>query len=334
MIKDASNQVIMTSRIRLARNVCDSPFPNIMSYEVSEEFVNSVMGVFQKMKGYEIVDINKNSLIDNNLLIEKRLISPEFLKSDLRKIALINKDKTASVMVNEEDHIRIQAILRGRRIQEAYELAGSVDDLFDEHFNIGFSEHYGYLTSCPTNVGTGLRVSYMIHVPLLELTNQIENIKNAITKLGLTVRGIYGEGTESEGGLYQISNQVTLGQRESEIIKSVDDVIDQIIEKEVFLREKLKVEEHIKIKDEVCRAYGTLSNAQMMSVKEAMLLLSYLKIGIDLELIEKEKLDHIDVYDLMIKIQKNNILKQRGKKLKAMDIEIERAKLLREELNN
>ncbi|HAN10132.1 MAG TPA: protein arginine kinase [Clostridiales bacterium] len=323
--------IIVSSRIRLARNIAKHPFPNRLKNEEAEQIVKDIKKIFSEKK-YTYIDIKTNTRLDNLVLVENHIISTEMLKSELDRAVFLEKSTQASIMINEEDHVRIQSIVKGDNMEMAYKYASSVDDKLDKKLTYAFNKDYGYLTACPTNVGTAMRASFMIHLPMLEVTNQIKNAISFLGKLGIAVRGMYGEGTEAKGSLYQISNQITLGQSEVEIIERLDDVVAQIINQEIKIRNKLYSEQKIKLVDEIYRAYGILTNAKLMTIKEAMLLLSYVKLGIDMKLIDKLFVDRVDIFDLMIKIQKSNVEKQAEKKLQTTEKDEERAKIIQSKL--
>ena len=218
-----SDGIIISSRVRLARNLKKYNFHNKLSNADAERMINEVKDSITGSRtvfGEQFKYIAINSLNENEkfALVEKHVISPELMKSSKPCGVLVKDDETISIMLNEEDHIRIQAISAGDDLDTAFDLADKIDNLIEESVEYAFSEKYGYLTSCPTNVGTGLRASYMMHLPELERTGQIKNVMQAISKFGITVRGIYGEGSDAMGSIYQVSNQVTLGQSEADII--------------------------------------------------------------------------------------------------------------------
>jgi len=243
---------------------------------------------------------------------------------------ILSENESISIMVNEEDHIRIQCLFPGFQLQEAWQLASRIDDIFETHLDYAFDEKYGYLTSCPTNVGTGIRASVMMHLPALVLTQQINRILSAITQVGLAVRGIYGEGSEATGNLFQISNQITLGQSEDEIIDNLYGVAKQIIEHEKAARQKLLQESRIRIVDRVMRSYGILSNAAILDSKEAAQRLSDVRLGIDLGLISDVSGNVMN--ELMVMMQPGFLQQYSGEKLSADERDIRRAELIRERL--
>ena len=234
------SDTVISSRVRLARNLSEIPFPYLMSKEDSEEITKKVNKVLQENSPneFELVTMRDLSFLARKALVEKHLISPSLADND-NGAAIIRYDEVVSIMVNEEDHLRIQTLFSGQQLEKAWQLCNKIDDILEARLNYAFSEQMGYLTSCPTNVGTGIRVSVMVHLPALIMTGQLNRIFSTISQVGLTVRGLYGEGTQAIGNIYQISNQITLGQTESEIIENLNGVTKQIIEQERAVREVL-----------------------------------------------------------------------------------------------
>lgn len=277
----SNNGIIISSRVRLARNLKKYNFYNKLSAEDAEKMIeevkNSILGsrtVFGER--FKYIPINKLDENEKFSMVERHIISPELMRNNKPCGVLVKDDETISIMLNEEDHIRIQAIAAGDNIDEAYDTADKIDNLIEESVEYAFSEKFGYLTSCPTNVGTGLRASYMMHLPQLERTGQIRSLTQAISKFGITVRGIYGEGSEAMGSIYQVSNQVTLGQSEREIIENLKKVVSTIVQREQELEKNAYARAKDDIEDKVWRSYGILKTARKISAKEAMQMLSNL----------------------------------------------------------
>ncbi len=302
-----SEGIIISSRVRLARNLKKYSFHNKLSNTDAEKMINevkdSIMGS-RTVFGEQFKYIPVNTLSENEkfALVEKHVISPELMRSSKPCGVLVKDDETISVMLNEEDRIRIQAIAPGDDIDTAFDLADKIDDLIEESVEYAFSEKYGYLTSCPTNVGTGLRASYMMHLPELERTGQIKNVMQAISKFGITVRGIYGEGSDAMGSIYQVSNQVTLGQSEHDIINNLKKVAAIIVQREQELRKRAYESSKDDIDDKVWRSYGILKNARKISGKEAMQLISLLMEGKNMGVSGLPKCS-VGLAELMINIQ-------------------------------
>lgn len=284
------SSVAISSRVRLARNLAEFPFPSRASLSQLEEIEQRIrrwwngggLKPLGKTKYIAIKEIAENERL---ALADKHLISPELARRG-RGSVLLNKDESVSIMINEEDHLRIQSLLPGAQPKEAWNLASQVDDLFDTGFGYAWSPHTGYLTCCPTNVGTGMRASVMLHLPGLAVAGQLATVLGTISKLGIMVRGVFGEGSEALGNIYQISNQITLGQREEDIIEALNRVTDQVIRQELDVRKRLAETENYTLRDKVWRAYGILANARVITAAETMEYASLLRLGVDLNFIE------------------------------------------------
>ncbi len=323
------SEIVISSRVRLARNIADYPFPYLSSDSQSEEILNMTYKTVQSFKEkFYTLKISELEPLDRQVLVEKHLISPLLVKESRSSAVLLREDEGVSIMVNEEDHLRIQCLFPGLQLDKAWDAANEYDNLLEEHINYAFHEELGYLTSCPTNVGTGLRASVMVHLPALVLTNQINRILSAISQVGLAVRGFYGEGTEISGNLVQISNQITLGQSETEILQNLYGVTRQIIEQEQKARQSLLNESRDYLADRAGRALGLLTNARLMTSQEAMNLLSDLRIGVDLRLVEGPPAKVLN--ELLVLTRPASLQKLAGKKLSSTDRDVTRAKLLRE----
>ncbi|MDT8902741.1 protein arginine kinase [Anaeroselena agilis] len=282
--------IVLSSRVRLARNLEDVPFPG----RADGQTLAAVAGEIRKSVGdlgaadkhvYMFVEMDKLPQLERNVLVEKHIISPHHADDDGHRALVVRDDAAVSIMVNEEDHLRIQCLVPGLNLQEAFALANRVDDLLEAKHTFAFHESAGYLTACPTNAGTGMRASVMLHLPALVLTSQINRIVAAATQLGLAVRGLYGEGTEAIGNIFQISNQITLGHSEQDIIDNLQTIARQVVQQERVAREALTKKSADALADRVWRAYGVLCYARSISGQEAMSLLSEVRLGIDLELI-------------------------------------------------
>ena len=329
--------VIISSRIRLARNLVNYPFPNSADGPKAKDVINQVKGAidtagFKENRTMHLMDMTHVSQVDKIAMMEMHIISPNFVKAQKPTALFLSSDEAISVMINEEDHIRIQSMAAGMDLGGALDEANRIDDIFEEKVDYAFDEAMGYLTACPTNLGTGLRASYMIHVPALETTGQLQLLFEAIGKFGLTVRGIYGEGSDALGSVFQISNQVTLGLTEQEIIDNLTSVTKQIVEQELMVRNKLLKERRHRFEDAVYRSYGVMSHARMMSSKEAMTMLSDLKLGIELGIVRTENNEKINIYNLMSKIQPANLQIMRNRHLTADERDIARADYIRKHL--
>ncbi|SET02126.1 protein arginine kinase [Anaerobranca gottschalkii] len=322
------SDVVLSSRIRLARNIHGLPFPSVADSKSLKEVEKIIGKRMSGLEDFKFFSMNGLTHEDKLTLVEKHLISPQLINENKNSGVWLNKDESVSIMVNEEDHIRTQVVLPGLNLEEGYKIADEIDDQLEAHIDFAFSENIGYLTACPTNVGTGLRASVMVHLPALVLTKQINRILTAVSQLGLAVRGIYGEGSESLGNIMQISNQVTLGQSEAEIIDNLKRVTKQIIDHEYNSRKYLLEENQVNVKDKAYRAYGILSNAYSISSKEALELLSYLKLGVDLKFIEGIKPQFFK--QLIVITRPGFLQKLYGHTLNTETRDIKRAEVIRE----
>jgi len=270
--------------------------------------------------------------IDKQVLVERHLISREHAAKNVGSGVVINDKETICVMINEEDHLRMQAIKSGLQLKNVFKLIDKVDSELEEALDFAFSPKLGYLTACPTNVGTGMRASAMVHLPAMVLGDQINQVVQAVNKLGLAVRGLYGEGTEALGNVFQVSNQTTLGEKEGEVIERLNKVIQQIIEHEENARITLLEKKPRVVYDQVGRAYGILTNAHTVSSKEALNLLSLLRMGVDLELFPTGTRGVVD--ELFIISQPAHVQKAAERKLTAEERDSFRADLIRRRLQD
>lgn len=278
------NKVIISSRVRLARNLKNFAFPGWATKQDrirAMELIRPAVENLPQMQNGFSASMEELSALDKQLLVERHLISREHAAKAAGSAVVISKMEVFSVMINEEDHLRMQAILPGFQLEEAYNKIDEVDNLLEKQLDYAFSPKLGYLTACPTNVGTGIRVSAMLHLPGLVLAEQINQIIQAVNKLGLAVRGLYGEGTDALGNIFQVSNQQTLGEEEARIVERLQKVVAQIVEHENNARELLLEKQKRVILNHIGRAYGILANAYSISSKEAMNLLSLFRLGID-----------------------------------------------------
>ncbi|MBR6800286.1 MAG: protein arginine kinase [Eubacteriaceae bacterium] len=302
--KTFTNDIAISSRIRLARNIENTLFPQMASEADLTKVENAVTEALrsEKLAGekYRFYEIRNMTETQRTSLAESRLISSELGKYD-HSGAIINDSNSVSVMINEEDHIRIQSVKPGFDLFAAYRVADRIDDIIGESVNYAFSEKYGYLTSCPTNLGTGMRAGVMVHIPAIVMKNSLAGIISVAQSSGLEIRGAYGEGTAAMGDLFQISNRVSLGKSEIEIVQSIHEFTKEIIKTERAARNELLLLQEDDIKNEVQRAYGILTNAHMISTEEAMKLLSLLRLGTDVRLIENVSPKVVD--KLMTEIQ-------------------------------
>ena len=321
--------VVVSSRIRLARNLEDYIFVNKAKKEELEKVEEKLKQItpslgygikFMKLK--DIDDITKMTLV------EKHIISPKIaLDKDENGSMLINDEENISIMINEEDHLRIQILGEGFEIDNLINLGLEVDDKLQKSLNYAYNEKYGFLTACPTNVGTGLRASVMVHLPGLAKTGNIQKILEVINSFGMNIRGVYGEGTKSCGNMYQVSNKQSLGISEKEIVINLKQITLKIIEQERLAR-KILAKEEIELEDEVYRAYGILTNCRKISSEEASNLLSSVKLGVDMGIIKE--LDDLKVNKLILYSKPANLQKYLGEKIEAYRRDIKRAEVIKQ----
>jgi protein arginine kinase len=327
--------VVFSSRVRLARNLKGFPFPSRASKAQRRRILDDIEETILKQSRFKnaiVLHMDQLSNVDKQFLSERYLISRELASTDSGSAVIIDNKEITSIMINEEDHIRMQALLSGLRLDECWKIIHEVDRKLQKHLKFAFSERSGYLTSCPTNVGTGIRVSTMVHLPGLIMAKQIEQVLQAIMKLGLAIRGIYGEGTEWSGNLFQISNQVTLGRSEEDIISSIDKVVRQVVQNEKNARNHILKNDSESLYDKVGRAYGILSNAHLITTRETIDHLSTLRMGLDLSIIKQVRKD--DINELFILSQPAHIQKTNARELDAGNRDLERGNLLRTRLAN
>jgi len=325
-----NDNIVVGSRIRLARNIAKVPFPATAS-EGQLAHVGDLVRMATVANGQSNMDylaIAEMPRLERELLVEKHLISPQQTRDVKHKAVVLGRDELVSIMVNEEDHLRIQSICPGFQLESAWEQCNQVDDTLGDSLEYAFSPELGYLTACPTNVGTGLRASVMLHLPVLTMTQQMQRAIPAINKLGLAVRGLYGEGTEAVGNVYQISNQLTLGHSEQEIIQHLATVARQIIDQEESGRKQLLEVGKAQLEDRTYRSLGVLSQARVISSQEAMQLLSEVWLGVDLGLIKE--LDPKTLKSLVVLIRPAHLQKIIGKEMDTGERDGFRGDLVRE----
>jgi len=329
------SDIVISTRLRIARNLRHQPFPLLATDSMAEEVVKKVVDVtkteaMQKKGQFESIKMEELNSLEKRVLVEKHLISPNLAEEARKGAVILSEDESVSIMVNEEDHIRIQVLLPGFQLSEAWESGSRIDDIFEKHLNYAFDEKRGYLTSCPTNVGTGIRASVMLHLPALVYTQQINRILQAINQVGLVVRGLYGEGSEALGNLFQLSNQVTLGMSENDIISNLHSVAAQIIEQERAARRYLQENSRVALEDRIFRSYGILRFARTVESKEAAQRLSDVRLGIDLGIIKN--VSSFVLNELLVMTQPGFLQQNAGQKLTPEQRDERRARLIRERL--
>jgi len=329
------HQVVVSSRVRLARNLRNRAFPGWAKKAertIILELIKPRVEELPEMQEPFSELLQDLSALEKQVLVERHLISREHAAKSVGSAVIMNRKQTLSVMVNEEDHLRMQSIRSGLQLRQAFKLVDKVDSALEGKLDFAYDTKLGYLTACPTNVGTGMRASAMLHLPGLVLSDLINQVIQAVNKIGLAVRGLYGEGTEAMGNLFQISNQTTLGEKEEEIIARLNKVIETIIEKEQDARQVLIQKRPNTLWDQIGRAYGLLTYAHAMTSKEALNLLSVVKLGIDLGAFPEDKRLAID--QLFIETQPAHLQKSTQQKLNAEERDHFRAQIIRERLKS
>jgi len=326
--------IVFSSRVRLARNLKEFVFPPWAQSSILKSVAEKVLKAVKKtiyFKDVYYIEIGGLSPLERDFLLERHLISQEFSKGGEERFLVVEKKEILSLMVNEEDHLRIQTIFSGLQLREAWDLINKVDDALEENIDYAFSPQWGYLTACSTNTGTGMRASCMLHLPALVISGKINELLKEISKLGLVARGLYGEGTEAQGDFFQVSNQVTLGPSEPQIIDNVGRIVREVVNQERRIREVLLKRNKVQIEDEVGRAYGILTHAHLMDTKTAMNLLSRMRLGVDLNLLPKVETSVLN--ELLFLITSAHIQIKEGKTLAPLFRDELRAKLIKERLN-
>jgi len=332
---DSDSAIVLTSRIRLARNLSDAPFPGWARKKERVEIMSglrSEIEALSEMKNAFSHELCELTSIQKQVLVERHLISREQAARGEGSAVVVNRDQTLSVMVNEEDHLRLQSIRSGLHLRQAYDLITKVDQKLEKKLTYAFDQELGYLTACPTNLGTGLRASAMLHLPGLVLSEHIGQVVHSVAKLGLAVRGIFGEGTESLGHLFQISNQSTLGESEEEIIDRLERVILEMRHHERNARLKLLEDDFQMMADKISRAYGLLNHAYVIDSKEALTYLSLIRLGADLGCFSKDVIEICDT--LLMDIEPAHLQHVAGRKLSPEERDSMRAEIIRGRLQS
>jgi protein arginine kinase len=330
-----NDRIVMSSRVRLARNLRDASFPGWAKKPERVKILETILPAISALP--EMADsfaeaMDNLTALDKQILVERHLISREHAAKNVGSGIVLNREESFCVMINEEDHLRMQALRPGFQIREAWNAIDKLDSALEKKLNYAFDNELGYLTACPTNLGTGIRVSAMLHLPGLVLAEQINPIIQSVNKLGLAVRGLYGEGTEALGNVFQVSNQMTLGESETVIVERLEKVLGQIIEHEENARQSLMEKKPKTVFNHIGRAYGILANAHSISSKETMNLLSLLRLGIDLNLFPGTPRALVD--ELLLVTQPAHLQKQISDKLTAEERDLLRADMVRERLKN
>ena len=330
------HEIVISTRIRLARNLHDYVFLTRADADTRGEIAETIQAAIRKsesLKGLLHLDLEKLDEIDRSLLVERHLISRQHAESSGARRVAFDAHEVSALMVNEEDHLRMQVMRSGFQLNEAWEQISAIDDALEAHLEFAFHQKYGYLTACPTNVGTGVRVSVMLHLPALRLTNEIEKVAQAAKDMKLAVRGLHGEGTEALGDFFQISNQITLGRSEAEIIDDFRDVvIPKIVEYEGAARQSLLRNRLHALDDKIWRALGALQNARLISSNEAMQYLSHLRMGLHVGRVKTINLQTLN--ELFLQMQPAHLQKLQGERLNGEQRSVARAALIRSRLSS
>ena len=332
---DVDTAVVLTSRIRLARNVRLLPFPGWATKDQRRQamaLIQPVVQMMRPMKDAFCQTLSGLTSVQKQVLVERHLISREHAARNEGSAAVIERRQSLSIMINEEDHLRMQSIRPGLNLRVAFDALNDLDDELQESLTFAFDRKLGYLTTCPTNLGTGLRASAMLHLPALVLSEQINQVLNAIGRMGLAVRGLYGEGTESLGNLYQISNQSTLGESEHQIIERLERVIDKVAGHESNARLKLLEDDRLMLHDKIGRSYGILRHAWLIDSKEALNHLSLIRLGANLGFFPHETVRLCD--NLLMEIQPAHLQLHSGKKLSPEQRDESRGQIIRTQLQS
>jgi len=337
-LTDASNSktaIVLMTRVRLARNLASMPFPGWArpaqreeSYDICRDAVSSVPA----MKNNLSVSVTELSELQKQILVERHLISRELSGAKAGSGVVISQNQSISVMINEEDHLRLQVLRAGFQLKKVWNTINDLDTALEDHLDYAYSPTQGYLTACPTNLGTGMRASAMMHLPALVIAGQMEKVVRAVNQLGMVVRGLFGEGSDASGSIFQISNQTTLGEAETEIIKRLDSVLRTIIEHETNARQRLIENDAGKLFDKIGRAFGILQNSHLLNSAEAMNLLSLIRMGIDLNIFDEKERPRVD--RLFIEAQPGHLQHAQKGEYEAGQRDLIRAGRLRSEFAN
>lgn len=323
--------VVVSTRIRVARNMSNYKFPDFMtideSQSITDEILDAMKGKEDLFRFYKTKDLSE---LERTVFVEEHLISPSLAYKLNNGSFLIRKDEKVTIMINEEDHIRIQVLLSGLDIEEGWKICTEIDNFLEQKLEYAFHEQFGYLTSCPTNVGTGLRASVMVHLPCIAMAGHLNVIIDALRKIGLTVRGLYGEGSKVLGHLFQISNQTTMGEKEEDIIKKLNKVIFQIVARERSTRKYMVDKKSLELEDKIFRSLGILNYSRLISSVESMTHLSNVKLGCDMGIIKN--MSSKNIVKLMVETQPGSIQKNSNKDMIKEERDMIRSQIIRKNL--
>ena len=337
MQEGPDQDVILSTRIRLARNISGLPYPNFQTEENAQTLLQEVEALIPLLEErtanrWQLFRLSQLNEAQKSILVDKHLMSPNLNERTSQAGLLLREDEAVSIMVNEEDHLRIQVLFSGLQLDTAWQLANTLDDLLESRLDFAFSDRYGYKTACPTNAGTGLRASVMVHLPALAMSQKIAPLINGIHQLGMVARGIYGEGTEAVGDVYQISNQISMGKPEKEILAGLQAIVKQLVSEERQARRLLAERIPLQLRDKVGRTLGAVQNSYLMQSQEAVKRWSDLRLGVELNLLEYVSYDQLN--RLMVQLQGGwlNQVASATENLTPEQRDVLRAKLLREEM--
>lgn len=326
--------IVMSSRVRLARNLEKFPFPHWANKKEAEEILKTITEMLPRidyLKNISIFKLEEMDGVDKEFLVERHLMSYEHAQKPQNRAIAVDPEEIVSIMINEEDHLRMQVMQSGFNLYEAWSIMNKIDDAIAKEMRFAFHSEWGYLTACPTNTGTGLRGSVMLHLPALVMSRQINRVLAAIAKLSFTTRGLYGEGTQAMGNFFQISNQVSLGQSEEEIINKINGLIRQVIEQENQAREVMVTRDRAHLEDRIFRSFGLIKTAHIITSQETIELLSMVRLGCDLGMIKE--IDRRDINEVFIITQPAHMQKLENKKLSTQERDIQRAQIIRSKLS-
>ena len=328
-----NGDVVISSRVRLARNITEYNFSLKLDEKSAERMIGDTLEKLKSIKelnNYTEFDFKNLNECQRHAMEERHAIS-RFLMEQKNAAGLVSPNEDISIMLNEEDHIRIQCFTAGMNMPLVYDKASQMDDLIGSSVDYAYHPKYGYLTTCPSSVGTGMRASYMLHLPALSGMGQLAGIMNEVGRFGLSMSSVFGEGSSSPGDIYRISNQTTLGLTEKELIDNLDNIVKQIIDQERMGRQQYIKQRRVTAEDAAYRSYGVLKYARKLSLKDALVLLSELRMGMFLGLFEENENNDFSIYQMMIGIQPYSLQLERGK-LSQEELEVARSEFVRENL--
>ena len=330
--QNKNDSLVVSSRIRLARNIKGIAFPNRLDEELSKSIIKDVESAFYKFSEntefFQTMYMWNEDKISQEAFLEKHLVSHKLLSNSSKAAFILDEKETISIMINEEDHLRIQCITAGLNLTEAFDMAIKLDDLLEENLEFAFNENLGYITACPTNIGTGMRASAMVHLPALAMNEEITGVFKALAQVGMTLRGLYGEGSQALGNFYQISNQVTLGLHEEEIINNLTSVLNKIITQEKLSREHMLRKRKYELEDKIFRSLGLLKSAVLINNKECLYNLSNVRMGVEMDIVKGMDIKILN--SLLVATQTASLQKNLGVKLSERERDLKRGEIIKE----